>query len=69
MPKKKLTKQEAGRLGGVKTAKRGAAYFKRIGKLGGLKHKENDPDSFRHIGRLGGLKTHENAKKKLVLDK
>jgi hypothetical protein len=43
--KQELTREffvQKGRKGGLKTKKRGKAYFKRIGKLGGIARKNNE---------------------------
>ncbi|MGE5556413.1 MAG: KGG domain-containing protein [Methanocella sp.] len=54
--KKKLTRQEAGRIGGEKVAReRGPEFFRQIGKKGGERVAEQRGSEFyREIGRKGG---------------
>ncbi len=54
--KRKITRQEAGRIGGEKVAKeRGSEFYRQIGKKGGEKVAEQRGSEFyRAIGRKGG---------------
>jgi general stress protein YciG len=54
--KSKLTRQEAGRIGGEKVAhERGPEFYRKIGKKGGEKVAEQRGSEFyREIGRKGG---------------
>lgn len=58
--KKKMTKAEAGRKGGLTTKKRhGEEHFSSIGRVGGKKGGETTlerygPEFFQKIGRMGG---------------
>ncbi len=54
--RRKLTRQEAGRIGGEKVAReRGPEFYRRIGKKGGEKVAEQRGSEFyREIGRKGG---------------
>jgi hypothetical protein len=56
-PRKKLTKAEAGRLGGLKTKQRhGTAHFRRAGSLGGKALLARyGPEHYRKIGKAGFL--------------
>ncbi len=62
IPERKMTRSEAGRMGGRKTKERyGEEYFGRIGKMGGKKGGETTKDRygsefFQKIGRIGGSK-------------
>lgn len=60
--KRKMTRQEAGRRGGIKVAsERGPEFFRVIGKKGGDKVAAQRGSAFyREIGRKGG----ENRKKR-----
>ena len=55
--KKKLTKAEAGRLGGLRTkAKHGTEHFRRAGSLGGKALlAKYGPEHYRRIGKAGFL--------------
>jgi uncharacterized protein len=54
--KRKLTRQEAGRIGGEKVAReRGSEFYRQIGKKGGERVAEQRGSEFyRTIGRKGG---------------
>lgn len=54
--KKKLTRQEAGRIGGEKIAReRGPEFFRQIGKKGGERvAAQRGSEFYREIGRKGG---------------
>lgn len=54
--KKKLTRQEAGRIGGEKVAReRGPEFFRQIGKKGGERvAAQRGSEFYREIGRKGG---------------
>jgi general stress protein YciG len=54
--KRKMTRQEAGRIGGEKVAReRGPEFYREIGKKGGEKVAEQRGSEFyREIGRKGG---------------
>ncbi len=54
--KRKLTRQEAGRIGGQKVAKeRGPEFYRRIGRKGGEKvAAQRGSEFYREIGRRGG---------------
>jgi general stress protein YciG len=54
--RRKLTRQEAGRIGGEKVAReRGPEFYRQIGKKGGEKVAEQRGSEFyREIGRKGG---------------
>ncbi len=54
--RRKLTRQEAGRIGGEKVAReRGPEFFRQIGKKGGERVAEQRGSEFyREIGRKGG---------------
>ena len=56
-PKKKLTKAEAGRLGGLRTKQRhGTEHFRRAGSLGGKALLARyGPEHYRKIGKAGFL--------------
>jgi hypothetical protein len=56
-PKKKLTKAEAGRLGGLQTKQRhGTEHFRRAGSLGGKALlAKYGPEHYRKIGKAGFL--------------
>jgi hypothetical protein len=56
-PRKKLTKAEAGRLGGLRTkAKHGTEHFRRAGSLGGKALlAKYGPEHYRKIGKAGFL--------------
>jgi uncharacterized protein len=53
---RKMTRQEAGRIGGEKVAKeRGTEFYRRIGKKGGEKvAEEHGSQYYREIGKKGG---------------
>jgi general stress protein YciG len=55
-PRRKMTRQEAGRLGGEKVAReRGPEFYREIGRKGGEKvAEERGAEFFRQIGRKGG---------------
>lgn len=59
-PKRKMTRAEAGRKGGLSTKKRyGDTYFSEIGRLGGKKGGESTKrkygiEFYQEIGRRGG---------------
>lgn len=53
-----MTRAEAGRMGGRKTAERGAAFMAAIGAKGGASNVErHDPWHFAVIGAQGGMAT------------
>ena len=56
-PERKLTKAEAGRLGGLRTkAKHGSEHFRRAGSLGGKALlAKYGPEHYRKIGKAGFL--------------
>ena len=56
-PERKLTKAEAGRLGGLRTkAKHGSEHFRRAGSLGGRALlAKYGPEHYRKIGKAGFL--------------
>ena len=56
-PERKLTKAEAGRLGGLRTkAKHGTEHFRRAGSLGGKALlAKYGPEHYRRIGKAGFL--------------
>ena len=56
-PRKKLTKAEAGRLGGLRTKQRhGTEHFRRAGSLGGKALlAKYGPEHYRRIGKAGFL--------------
>jgi uncharacterized protein len=55
-PRDKMTREEAGRIGGQKVAReRGTEFYREIGRKGGEKVAEQrGPEFFREIGRKGG---------------
>jgi general stress protein YciG len=55
-PRRKMTRQEAGRLGGEKVAReRGSEFYRVIGRKGGEKvAEERGAEFYRQIGRRGG---------------
>ncbi len=65
--KRKMTRQEAGRIGGKKVAsERGAEFYRQIGKKGGEKvAKQRGSAFYQQIGRKGG----ENRGNKAVQNK
>ena len=54
--KRKMTRQEAGRIGGEKVAReRGPEFYREIGRKGGEKvAKQRGSEFYREIGRKGG---------------
>jgi general stress protein YciG len=67
--RRKLTRQEAGRIGGEKVAReRGPEFFRQIGKKGGERVAEQRGSEFyREIGRKGGES--RSSKSKLSITK
>jgi general stress protein YciG len=63
---KKMTRQQAGRIGGEKVSReRGSEFYRRIGKKGGEKvAEERGSDFYREIGRKGGESRGKAAKAK-----
>lgn len=62
--KRKLTRQEAGRIGGEKVAReRGSEFYREIGKKGGERVAEQRGSEFyRTIGRKGGVSRSTKSK-------
>ena len=62
--KRKLTRQEAGRIGGEKVAReRGSEFYRQIGKKGGERVAEQRGSEFyRTIGRKGGVSRSTKSK-------
>ncbi len=62
--KRKLTRQEAGRIGGEKVAReRGSEFYRQIGKKGGERVAEQrGSDFYRTIGRKGGVSRSTKSK-------
>lgn len=57
-PARKMTRRQAGRLGGRKTAERGPEFFAAIGAKGGASTSaRHDPWHFVAIGTKGGTST------------
>ena len=56
--KRKMSREEAGRKGGLKVAhERGTEFYKEIGRKGGEKvAQERGTEFYRKIGRIGGKK-------------
>ena len=65
--KRKMTRQEAGRLGGEKVAREhGSEFYRTIGKKGGEKvAAQRGSDFYREIGRKGGESRKRNTRKKI----
>ncbi|MCW4001381.1 MAG: hypothetical protein NWE93_14205 [Candidatus Bathyarchaeota archaeon] len=65
--KPKMTRQQAGRLGGEKVSReRGPEFYRQIGRKGGEKVAEQrGPEFYREIGRKGGeSRTNKSSKTK-----
>ncbi len=56
--KRKMSREEAGRKGGLKVAReRGTQFYREIGRKGGEKvAEERGTEFYRKIGRIGGKK-------------
>jgi general stress protein YciG len=66
--KAKMTKEEAGRLGGKKVAREyGPEFYRTIGKKGGKKvAQQRGADFYREIGKKGGESRKRNTSKQVL---
>jgi general stress protein YciG len=67
--KRKMTRQEAGRLGGEKVAREhGPEFYRKIGKKGGKKvAQQKGSDFYREIGKKGGESRKRNTRKQVLI--